>query len=289
MGVDGVPSMNVEEDRDNERKLREEQLIASMEDQLYKIHSAESSPSSNQQSSLMPDSQKQSSPSSNSRYSIQEAQYAPATASSSNSPKSLLPSSSLMSMSASSRRRSESLPPPLRRGGGRTEPLSPHMLYPYTPEPSKTYSEEHSVLRSSGMKDGFPFKTSFSGSCDYQGQNDTTLPNSINKPQPYSSSLENLDPSAKEFMVDAGVILDNVSPSPITITRASDFSNIPSATSLPNLSKIGKPPPAAGASIPISPLKSLSAKPGNSPSHLDSYQSDDRHKYDNFQVMSSDW
>ena len=33
-GVDGVPSMNLEDDRDNERKLREEQLIASMEDQI---------------------------------------------------------------------------------------------------------------------------------------------------------------------------------------------------------------------------------------------------------------
>ena len=33
-GVDGVPSMNPEEDRDNERKLREERLIASMEEQV---------------------------------------------------------------------------------------------------------------------------------------------------------------------------------------------------------------------------------------------------------------
>jgi len=33
-GVDGVPSMNAEEDRDNERKLREERLIASMEEQV---------------------------------------------------------------------------------------------------------------------------------------------------------------------------------------------------------------------------------------------------------------
>ncbi len=33
-GVDGVPSMNADEDRDNERKLREERLIASMEEQV---------------------------------------------------------------------------------------------------------------------------------------------------------------------------------------------------------------------------------------------------------------
>ena len=33
-GVDGVPSMNADEDRDNDRKLREERLIASMEDQV---------------------------------------------------------------------------------------------------------------------------------------------------------------------------------------------------------------------------------------------------------------
>ena len=53
-GVDGVPSMNLEEDRDNERKLREERLIVSMEDQLYKIHSVQSSPnkSSNKNSAV---------------------------------------------------------------------------------------------------------------------------------------------------------------------------------------------------------------------------------------------
>ena len=33
-GVDGVSSLNLEDDRDNERKLREEQLIATMEDQV---------------------------------------------------------------------------------------------------------------------------------------------------------------------------------------------------------------------------------------------------------------
>ncbi len=33
-GVDGVPSMNADEDRDNDRKLREERLIASMEEQV---------------------------------------------------------------------------------------------------------------------------------------------------------------------------------------------------------------------------------------------------------------
>ena len=36
--------MNAEEDRDNDRKLNEEKLIASMEEQLYKIHSVQSSP-----------------------------------------------------------------------------------------------------------------------------------------------------------------------------------------------------------------------------------------------------
>lgn len=40
-GVDGVPSMNVEEDRDNERKLREERLIASMEEQVVMIETFE--------------------------------------------------------------------------------------------------------------------------------------------------------------------------------------------------------------------------------------------------------
>ena len=45
VGVDGVPSMNLEEDKDNERKLKEERLIESMEDQLYKVRSVNSSPS----------------------------------------------------------------------------------------------------------------------------------------------------------------------------------------------------------------------------------------------------
>ena len=35
VGVDGVPSMNLEEDKDNDRKLKEERLIESMEDQLF--------------------------------------------------------------------------------------------------------------------------------------------------------------------------------------------------------------------------------------------------------------
>ena len=43
--------------------------------------------------------------------------------------------------------------------------------------------------------------------------------------QPYSSSLENLDPSAKEFLVDAGVVLD----------KSSMLSTV--SSSLPNLSK----------------------------------------------------
>ena len=45
VGVDGVPSMNLEDDKDNERKLKEERLIESMEDQLYKVRSVNSSPS----------------------------------------------------------------------------------------------------------------------------------------------------------------------------------------------------------------------------------------------------
>ena len=44
--------------------------------------------------------------------------------------------------------------------------------------------------------------------------------------QPYSSSLENLDPSAKEFMVDAGVVLD----------KSSIINTV--SSSMPNLSKI---------------------------------------------------
>ena len=57
LGVDGVPSMNGEEDRDNERKLREERLIASMEEQLFKIHTTtntQSSPSKRSSLSQVP-------------------------------------------------------------------------------------------------------------------------------------------------------------------------------------------------------------------------------------------
>ena len=44
--------------------------------------------------------------------------------------------------------------------------------------------------------------------------------------QPYSSSLENLDPSAKEFMVDAGVVLD----------KSSIINTV--SSSMPNLSRM---------------------------------------------------
>ena len=50
-------SMNGEDDRDNERKLREERLIASMEEQLFKIHTTtnnQSSPSKRSSLSQVP-------------------------------------------------------------------------------------------------------------------------------------------------------------------------------------------------------------------------------------------
>ena len=49
--------MNGEDDRDNERKLREERLIASMEEQLFKIHTTtntQSSPSKRSSLSQVP-------------------------------------------------------------------------------------------------------------------------------------------------------------------------------------------------------------------------------------------
>jgi hypothetical protein len=60
---------------------------------------------------------------------------------------------------------------------------------------------------------------------DYSGSSGHWQERSFSQ-QPYSSSLENLDPSAKEFLVDAGVILDKSA----IQTKVS--------SSMPNLSKI---------------------------------------------------
>lgn len=192
-GVDGVPSMNLEEDRDNERKLREERLIASMEEQLYKIHSVQSSPSKKLSQVPLPNSNR---PSSQGR---------------------LLPSTNLDSHESIAKRRSESMPPPLAR------PLHSDLSSLATPEPSRTYSPELSVLKNDGTKNFFDFSLQPGPNTTLSWDSLLEQNKQLDKQQPYSSSLENLDPSAKEFLVDAGVILDNSS------------NALTSASSMPNL------------------------------------------------------
>ncbi len=200
-GIDGVPSMNVEDDRDNERKLREERLIASMEEQLYKIHSVQSSPSKKMSQVPLPNSHRQ-----------HGQRLLPTTNNDPASEQSL------------NKRRSESMPPPLSR------PLQPDLssLAHQTPEPLRTYSPELSVLKNdksnffdfshqAQFQSGFqqqPVGNQFTMSWDtltqqQQNQQQQLMQNQQHQlPQhPYSSSLENLDPSAKEFLVDAGVLL----------------------------------------------------------------------------------
>ena len=118
-----------------------------------------------------------------------------------------------------------------------------------TPEPSRTYSPELSVLKND-KNCFFDFSQTSSTANNHTNQPSPqplnqmmTWPDPVmgssglsqppSPKQPYSSSLENLDPSAKEFLVDAGVILDN-SNSPLS-----------SATSMPNLAANPPSSPAA--------------------------------------------
>ena len=216
-GVDGVPSMNLEEDRDNERKLREERLIVSMEDQLYKIHSVQSSPNKSSKSSAVP-----------------IPTFAPAGGS---SPRNRLYHSDLDRKSIPT-----SLPqPPMRQ-----QPLPPDLssLAHQTPEPSRTYSPELSVLKNDFQFDfsnqpvNQPIQNIATSTQQLPSQsweaflaqdNANKVASSVK--QPYSSSLENLDPSAKEFLVDAGVILDNSSQ---VLTSASSMPNLAATNSAAN-------------------------------------------------------
>jgi hypothetical protein len=198
-GVDGVPSMNVEEDRDNERKLREERLIASMEEQLYKIHSVQSSPS-------------------------KKISHVPVPASSASPRLRMMTGNDLHAMAASEgiKRRSESVPATM------TRPSPPDLssLARQTPEPSRTYSPELSVLKNDKSFLDYPKVDTSNWDALVEQQNKSTDKQSKHHMQPYSSSLENLDPSAKEFLVDAGVLLDNTS------------HVLTTAASMPNLSKL---------------------------------------------------
>ena len=230
MGVDGVPSMNIEEDKDNDRKLKEERLIESMEEQLYKIRSVNSSPS------------KQSTPSETNKTSIPSPQNSP----NKNNKRAIGERMKQNHVSPevpsafSIRRRSESLPPPMKRYVEVSSAEHQLRKIPYPSfaseksEPSRTYSHELSAIKK--PEDDFSLKSSNFSNGNYAMKNDV-FSNQLKKGQPYSSSLENLDPSAKEFLVDAGVILDNMGPlSRAVATNDANFI-LPSGTSLPNLSK----------------------------------------------------
>ena len=99
-------------------------------------------------------------------------------------------------------------------------------------DPSGTYSHDLSTMKSEVRNNVELFKVpSFAN--DDSKTSRSVIGGGIKRDQPYSSSLENLDPSAKEFLVDAGVILDN-SNSPLS-----------SATSMPNLAANPPSSPAA--------------------------------------------
>ena len=230
VGVDGVPSMNLEEDKDNERKLKEERLIESMEDQLYKVRSVNSSPS------------KQHSPTEAKKSSIPSPLSSPSKHNSKRERDEEIKKRVSISVASSSlasiRRRSESLPPQLKKGT-EIHDESSFSKMPYNSyssqisDPSGMYSHELSAIKPELRSSEELFKVpSFN-----TDENKPTFGGGIKRDQPYSSSLENLDPSAKEFLVDAGIILNNVSPSTGN-SKIEDSAMLPSATSLPNISKI---------------------------------------------------
>ena len=246
VGVDGVPSMNLEEDKDNDRKLKEERLIESMEDQLYKVRSVNSSPS------------KQQSPAEVKKSSIPSPLTSPSKQNSKRERDEEIKKRVSLSVASSSlaniRRRSESLPPQLKKPvEGKDEP--PFTKMPYNSyssqisDPSGTYSHDLSTIKPEVRSNVELFKVpSFLN--DDRKTNRSVIAGGIKRDQPYSSSLENLDPSAKEFLVDAGIILNNVSPSSSS-GKVEDNPILPSATSLTNISKIDNFPPKANTNLSL--------------------------------------
>ena len=233
VGVDGVPSMNLEEDKDNDRKLKEERLIESMEDQLYKVRSVNSSPS------------KQQSPAEVKKSSIPSPLTSPSKQNSKREREEDIKKRVSLSVASSSlaniRRRSESLPPQLKKPiEDKNEP--PFSKMPYNSyssqisDPSGTYSHDLSNMKPEVRSNVDLFKVPYFTTDDSK-INGSVIGGGIKRDQPYSSSLENLDPSAKEFLVDAGIILNKVSPS-TSSGKEGDNAILPSATSLTNISKI---------------------------------------------------
>merc|ERR1719412_832152 len=174
--LDGMARLGAttEEERDDDRKLREERLIANMEEQIKQVQGAKF-----------------------------EQLVAP----------SAIPSRLL------DRKRSESLPPALSRTelpslGARPRYSSPEPQMfggsePTKPSPPKPSYSQEIAQRNIWQSESKP-------------EEKATLTT------PYSSSLENLDPSTQEFLVDAGIKLPTTT------------GHMTSAASMPNLTSIGK-------------------------------------------------
>eukprot|EP00090_Calanus_glacialis_P014558 TRINITY_DN23370_c0_g1_i1.p1 TRINITY_DN23370_c0_g1~~TRINITY_DN23370_c0_g1_i1.p1 ORF type:complete len:1795 (+),score=259.45 TRINITY_DN23370_c0_g1_i1:414-5798(+) len=182
--LDGMTKLGLyaDDERDDDRKLREERLIANMEEQIKQVQGAKF-----------------------------EQLVTP----------SAIPSR-LRSLGLD-RKRSESLPPALNRAESSTNVKQgfnspePQRLIteeiPKSETPPPAYSQEigqRNIWQSEVQSQEKEFKVKSSLST------------------PYSSSLENLDPSTQEFLVDAGIKLPT------------STGNMTSAASMPNLTSIGK-------------------------------------------------
>jgi len=185
-GVDGIlrSGTAAEEDRDDERKLREERLISNMEEQIKQINGAK----------------------------IEQMTIPSAM------------TTRLRSLGID-RKRSESLPPaytrpdlPVNVKPRYNSPEPPRLATSSLPKPAPakpTSYESPEMCRRNMWQPELPPR-----------QNIFQAKTNLNTP--YSSSLENLDPSTQEFLVDAGVNLDV------------GTGSMASAASMPNLTDIGK-------------------------------------------------
>ena len=167
-----------DEDRDDERKLREEKLIANMEEQIKQVQGAKL-----------------------------DQLVTP----------SAIPSR-LRSLGLD-RKRSESLPPALTR----TETQINHRPRYSSPEPPRYASPE---MGKPSPRPAYSQDIGKSNIWQSKVEQDENIKPSLSTP--YSSSLENLDPSTQEFLVDAGIKLPTTT------------GNMTSAASMPNLTSVGK-------------------------------------------------
>merc|ERR1719400_2615882 len=174
--LDGMARLGAtaDEERDDDRKLREERLIANMEEQIKQVQGAKF-----------------------------EQLVAP----------SAIPSRLL------DRKRSESLPPALSRAelpslGARPRYSSPEPQMFGGSEPTKPSPPKPSYSQEIAQRNIW--------------QSESKPEEKAKLTTPYSSSLENLDPSTQEFLVDAGIKLPTTT------------GHMTSAASMPNLTSIGK-------------------------------------------------